>query len=202
MKRVWASKWNERAYLSRKASGVEEEELHMATLLMELVPAEMAFVLHTCNPIDGNPNEIFGEVCIGLGEALVGNEPGSALSFTAKKAKGFPSVIRSLPSKPVSHHPPGDKTTIICRSDSNGEDLEGFAGAGLYESVTVDPTETKVINYAEEWMVWDAERRTKLVAKLSELAVAIEVEMKSPQDIEGCIVGNTIYILQSRNQIF
>ena len=72
----------------------------------------------------------------------------------------------------------------------------------MYESVTVDPTETKVINYAEEWMVWDAERRTKLVAKLSELAVAIEVEMKSPQDIEGCIVGNTIYILQSRNQIF
>jgi hypothetical protein len=27
----------------------------------------------------------------------------------------------------------------LCRydSDSNGEDLEGFAGAGLYESVTV-----------------------------------------------------------------
>jgi phosphoenolpyruvate synthase/pyruvate phosphate dikinase len=40
------------------------------------------------------------------------------------------------------------------------------------------------------------------MAKLSELAVAIEEEMKAPQDIEGCIVGNTIYILQSRNQIF
>ena len=27
IKKVWASKWNERAYLSRKACGVDEEEL-------------------------------------------------------------------------------------------------------------------------------------------------------------------------------
>jgi hypothetical protein len=26
------------------------------------------------------------------------------------------------------------------RSDSNGEDLEGYAGAGLYESITMDET--------------------------------------------------------------
>lgn len=101
----------------------------MAALLMELVPAEMSFVLHTCNPLSGDQNEVFGEVCLGLGEALTGNEPGSAMSFTAKKQKGFPSVIRSLPSKPVSHHPPIIKVTdgkplykrsIIARSDSNG----------------------------------------------------------------------------------
>lgn len=83
-----------------------------------------------------------------------------------------------------------------------GEDLEGFAGAGLYDSATADPLETKVINYAEEWLVWDGKKRKSLVEKLSELAVAIEREMKAPQDIEGCIVANTIYILQSRNQIF
>jgi hypothetical protein len=30
--------------------------------------------------------------------------------------------------------------SLIFRSDSNGEDLEGFAGAGLYDSViAVDP---------------------------------------------------------------
>lgn len=39
------------------------------------------------------------------------------------------------------------------------------------------------------------------MAKLAELAVAIEVEMKAPQDIEGCIVGDDIYVLQSRNQV-
>ena len=33
-----------------------------------------------------------------------------------------------------------------------------------------------------------------MIRKLAELAVAIEVEMKSPQDIEGCIVGENFYI--------
>lgn len=37
------------------------------------------------------------------------------------------------------------RDSLIFRSDSNGEDLEGYAGAGLYESITMDPCElTKV----------------------------------------------------------
>ena len=201
IKKVWASKWNERAYLSRKACGVEEEELCMATLLMELVPAEYSFVLHTANPVTGNQNEVYGEVCVGLGEALVGNEPGNALSFTAQKVKGFPHNVRSLPSKPIAHVAQENTRTIIARSDSNGEDLEGFAGAGLYDSVVVDEPELKPVAYADEPLIWDAEKRSSMIRKLAELAVAIEVEMKSPQDIEGCIVGENFYILQSRPQV-
>ena len=68
-------------------------------------------------------------------------------------------------------------------------------------SVTAAPTETKIVNYTENWLVWDEARRTALMAKLAELAVAIEVEMKAPQDIEGCVVGDDIYVLQSRNQV-
>jgi hypothetical protein len=82
-----------------------------------------------CNLQRYNTGEVFGEVCVGLGEALVGNEPGAALSFTASKTAGYPAKVRSLPSKPVSHHPNAGVATIIARSDSNGEDLEGFAGA-------------------------------------------------------------------------
>ena len=199
VKRVWASKWNERAYLSRKACGVEEDALHVATLLMEVVPAEAAFVLHTANPLTGDATEVFGEVCVGLGEALVGNEPGSALSFTASKTPGAAVAIRSLPSKPVAHRAP--YTTMIVRSDSNGEDLEGFAGAGLYDSVTVVPTESHVVNYADEPLVWDEAKRAALLSRLVALAVAVEAETGAPQDIEGCVVGNDIYVLQSRNQV-
>ena len=201
IKRVWASKWNERAYLSRKACGVEEEELCMATLLMELVPAEYSFVLHTANPVTGNQHEVYGEICVGLGEALVGNEPGNALSFTAQKVKGFPHNVRSLPSKPTKHVAQKDTRTIIARSDSNGEDLEGFAGAGLYDSIVVDAPTLEPVDYANEPLIWDAEKRSAMIKKLAELAVAIEVEMKSPQDIEGCIVGGSTYILQSRPQV-
>ena len=50
---------------------------------MQVVPAEYAFVLHTANPITGARGEVFGELVHGMGEALVGNHPGRALSFKA-----------------------------------------------------------------------------------------------------------------------
>jgi alpha-glucan,water dikinase len=44
--------------------------------------------------------------------------------------------------------------------------LEGFAGAGLYDSVTVAPTVPKIVNYADEWLIWDAPRRTALMVRI------------------------------------
>ena len=40
--------------------------------------------------------------------------------------------------------------SLIFRSDSNGEDLEGYAGAGLYDSITMDPTELRKVDYASD----------------------------------------------------
>lgn len=37
--------------------------------------------------------------------------------------------------------------SLIFRSDSNGEDLEGYAGAGLYDSITMDQTKLKKVDY-------------------------------------------------------
>eukprot|EP00899_Mesostigma_viride_P013200 jgi/Mesvir1/21881/Mv01950-RA.1 len=126
---VWASKWTERAWLSRRARGMTDNDLRMAVLLQRVVPARYAFVLHTANPITGDRNEVFGEVVVGLGEVLVGNSPGRALSFTIPKAGSSAANILSLPTKRVGLFATHD--TLIARSDSNGEDLEAFAGAGL-----------------------------------------------------------------------
>ena len=63
------------------------------------------------------------------------------------------------------------------------------------------PTEEQVVSYADEPLVWDDARRTRLMSRLAELAVAVEAEMGCPQDIEGCVVGEHIYVLQSRNQV-
>ncbi len=44
--------------------------------------------------------------------------------------------------------------SLIFRSDSNGEDLEGYAGAGLYDSITMDRTELKKVDYASDrWVL-------------------------------------------------
>lgn len=40
--------------------------------------------------------------------------------------------------------------SLIFRSDSNGEDLEGYAGAGLYDSITMDPTELRKVDYSSD----------------------------------------------------
>src|SRR5208283_1127348 len=93
IKRVWASKWNERSYLSRNANGISHKDLVMAVLIQKLVEADYSFVIHTVNPFTGNGDEIYAEVVLGLGEALVANYPGRALSFTCKKAEQKPHIL-------------------------------------------------------------------------------------------------------------
>ena len=100
-------------------------------MYIQVVPAEYAFVLHTANPVTGQTGELFGEVVVGMGEALVGNQPGRALSFSAASNGSSPEVsLLSLPSKRAGLFSPSGLSNVIFRSDSNGEDLEAFAGAG------------------------------------------------------------------------
>ena len=40
--------------------------------------------------------------------------------------------------------------SLIFRSDSNGEDLAGYAGAGLYDSITMDATATRKVDYGSD----------------------------------------------------
>jgi phosphoenolpyruvate synthase/pyruvate phosphate dikinase len=155
--------------------------------------------LHTANPVTGDSDEIFGELCVGLGETLVGNDAGSALGFTVKKSTGE-ITVRSLPSKLCGHFAP-DAGTVIARSDSNGEDLEDFAGAGLYDSVTAEPTTERVVDYTACPLLWNAAARDALVRRIADVAKAIESYKGKPQDIEGAVVGDQIVLLQTRTQI-
>src|ERR1039457_5273222 len=101
----------------------------MAVLIQEVVEAEYAFVLHTVNPINGHHDELYAEIVRGLGETLVGNYPGRAMSFVFAKAARRATVL-AYPGKSIGLFGGG----LIFRSDSNAEDLAGYAGAGLYRS--------------------------------------------------------------------
>ncbi|KAH9319028.1 hypothetical protein KI387_020797, partial [Taxus chinensis] len=130
IKKVWASKWNERAYFSTRKARIDHNDLCMAVLVQEIVSADYAFVIHTVNPSTEDSSEIYAEVVKGLGETLVGAYPGRAMSFVTKKSDLNHPKILGYPSKPIGLF---IKRSIIFRSDSNGEDLEGYAGAGLYD---------------------------------------------------------------------
>ncbi len=85
IKKVWASKFNERAFLSIKKIGAKLSQVYMAVLIQRIVQAQYAFVIHTTNPTNGDEGEIYAEACRGLGESLVSDKPGQALSFTVLK---------------------------------------------------------------------------------------------------------------------
>ena len=196
IKHVWASKWNDRAFLSRARMGIPHESLFMAVLIQEVVPADYAFVIHTVNPSSGNKNELFGEVVPGLGETLVGNYPGRALSFVREKTAQRASFL-SYPSKSIGLYGSG----LIFRSDSNGEDLEGYAGAGLYDSVLLDKPREAALDYTHERLVWDQDFREELVANIAKVGLESERACGSAQDVEGAIAQGKYYVVQTRPQV-
>lgn len=85
IKKVWASKFNERAFLATKKIGVNLDQVYMAVLIQKIVKAQYAYVIHTINPTSGEESEIYVEACRGLGESLVSDAPGLAHSFTVVK---------------------------------------------------------------------------------------------------------------------
>uniref|UniRef100_A0A7S2Q7K2 Pyruvate phosphate dikinase AMP/ATP-binding domain-containing protein n=1 Tax=Zooxanthella nutricula TaxID=1333877 RepID=A0A7S2Q7K2_9DINO len=198
IKGVWSSLFAIRPWVSLAKAGRSFHDLNMAVLVQELVEAKYAFVLHTVNPFTHDKDELYGEVVAGRGETLVGNFPGRALSFSVKRG-GEPKVI-SFPSKSVALH---TQHCLIFRSDSNGEDLEGFAGAGLFESVCAEEDKPGIQRIHRMPLVTDHAYRAKLLKRIAETGWAVEKAFDGmPQDIEGCVdVRERVFVVQSRPQV-
>ena len=194
--KVWASKWNDRAYYARQARGLPHDRVHMAVLIQRVVEADYAFVLHTRNPVAPQRDEMVGELVLGLGETLVGNYPGRAFGFAVGTENGQSRVL-SYPSKSAVLRASG----LIFRSDSNAEDLEGFSGAGLHDSVTSSNMRETIADYGDDPLIFDRAFRAKTLDQLRRLSVAIERARGVPQDIEGAMVGGIITLLQARPQV-
>ncbi|KAI8528222.1 hypothetical protein RHMOL_Rhmol12G0133800 [Rhododendron molle] len=198
IKKVWASKWNERAYFSTRKVKLDHDYLCMAVLVQEIINADYAFVIHTTNPSSEDSSEIYVEVVKGLGETLVGAYPGRALSFVCKKSDLNSPQVLGYPSKPVGLF---IRQSIIFRSDSNGEDLEGYAGAGLYDSVPIDEEEKVVLDYSSDPLIMDAKFQQSILSSIARAGSAIEELYGYPQDIEGVVRDGKIYVVQTRPQM-
>ena len=77
--------------------------------LPQVVPAEYAFVAHTADPLTGEAGVTVGEVVVGMGEALVGNMPGRALSFTTAGSNGAGAALPPPPPPP----PPAAAAAVV-----------------------------------------------------------------------------------------
>jgi alpha-glucan,water dikinase len=168
----------------------------MAVLVQQVIEAEYAFVIHTVNPFTNDGNELYAEVVLGLGETLVGNYPGRALGVTVKKETLEPELL-SYPGKNFGLFGGGH----IFRSDSNGEDIEEYAGAGLYDSFMLTQPQKVVLNYTDEPLVWDVDFRRDILTSIAEIGMIVEKTVGSPQDIEGTYAKGRYYIVQTRPQV-
>ena len=199
VKKVWASVWNERAYLSRISRGLSSNQIRMGVLIQKVIPADYSFIVHTRNPISDNRNEILTEVVVGLGETLAGNCPGAPLSVISRKGACTHAIV-SYPSKTIACFDSCKDGSLIIRSDSNDEDLPEFAGAGLYDSFFINSPSKVFVAYGKEKLLWDKAFQREMFDSIVGIAEEIENIMESPQDIEGVFSDDAFYVVQTRNQ--
>jgi phosphohistidine swiveling domain-containing protein len=67
----WVSLWSPRAILYRLRQNVDQSAVKLAVVVQRMVPADMAGVMFTANPLSGAPEELVIDANPGLGEAVV-----------------------------------------------------------------------------------------------------------------------------------
>jgi alpha-glucan,water dikinase len=103
----------------------------------------------------------------------------------------------AFPSKSIALFGSG----LIFRSDSNGEDLAGYAGAGLYDSIMLEPSVKVSLDYTRELLVWNEDFQKDFLVTVANIGTVIEKAMGSPQDIEGAYSKGQYYVVQTRPQV-
>jgi phosphoglucan,water dikinase len=168
---VWASLHSRRALYARAASGVPPLHACMAVVIQEQVSPELSFVLHTTHPATGDAGTLVAEVAPGLGETLASGARGSAWRLEIEKESG---KVRTMAFANFSR-------ALMPKSDGRS-----------VAPVTMD--------YSQQELSWDADRRTAVGQRLAAVGRLLGAEFGGAQDVEGCMVGSTCYVVQSRPQ--
>ncbi|XP_011074900.1 phosphoglucan, water dikinase, chloroplastic [Sesamum indicum] len=172
--RVWASLYTRRAVLSRRAAGVPQNKAVMAVLVQEMLSPDISFVLHTLSPTDKNQNLVEAEIAPGLGETLASGTRGTPWRLSSGK---FDGTVQTLAFANFSEE-------LVVRSvgPADGEVIQ----------LTVD--------YSKKPLTVDPIFRQQLGQRLGAVGFFLEQKFGCPQDVEGCLVGNDIFIVQTRPQ--
>ncbi|XP_021907262.1 phosphoglucan, water dikinase, chloroplastic isoform X1 [Carica papaya] len=172
--RVWASLYTRRAILSRRSAGVPQKEASMAVLVQEMLSPNLSFVLHTLSPTDDDNNSVESEIAPGLGETLASGTRGTPWRLSSDKFNGH---VRTLAFANFSE-----------------EQLVSVAGPadGLVIRLIVD--------YSKKPLTLDPVFRHQLGQRLGAVGFFLERKFGCPQDVEGCLVGKDIHIVQTRPQ--
>jgi len=90
----------------------------------------------------------------------VSDAPGAAFSFTVEKVTDGTKTpdrrchVNAYGNKPIELV---TNCGFIFRSDSNSEDLPGFAGAGLFDSYAIEDEQRQRVSYSTDKLTTDAQ---------------------------------------------
>jgi phosphoglucan,water dikinase len=167
--RVWASLWTEQAVRARGQAGIPHKKAHMAVIIQKMLVPEYSFIMHTVNPVTLDHKEAYLELAPGMGETLAsGTEPGGPYKMAVDKETG---EARLGAFASFSHY-------------------ISTSGGGGIEQMTVD--------YSALRLSFDRGFREALASRLAALGKYMEEALGGPQDMEGGIFGDDIYLLQCR----
>lgn len=172
--RVWASLYTRRAILSRRVAGVPQNKASMAVLVQEMLSPDLSFVLHTLSPTDQDHNSVEAEIASGLGETLASGTRGTPWRLSSGK---FDGLVRTLAFANFS-----EELVVLGAGPADGEVIH----------LTVD--------YSKKPLTVDPIFRHQLGQRLCSVGFFLERKFGCPQDVEGCVVGKDIYIVQTRPQ--
>lgn len=172
--KVWASLYTRGAVLSRRAAGVPQKDALMAVLVQEMLSPDLSFVLHTYSPTDQNDKSVEAEIACGLGETLASGTRGTPWRLSSGK---FDGLVETLAFANFS-----EELRVLATGPADGE-MARF---------TVD--------YSKKPLSIDPKFREQLGQRLCAVGYFLECKFGCPQDVEGCVVGNDIYIVQARPQ--
>ncbi|MBF6328129.1 PEP/pyruvate-binding domain-containing protein [Nocardia transvalensis] len=91
VKRCWASLWTARAIGYRARHRIAADEIALAVVVQQLVPAEAAGIAFTADPVTGARDRVLINAAWGLGEAVVG---GQVTPDTIVVAKDEGAIVR------------------------------------------------------------------------------------------------------------
>ncbi|MBB6645721.1 phosphoenolpyruvate synthase [Halobellus ruber] len=111
VKECWASLFSQRAIYYRNRQGFPHDEVDIAVVVQEMVPAEKSGVLFTSHPSTGDPRIII-EAAWGLGEAVVSGSV-SPDNYVVDKETGEAETITVA-----------DKKVMMLKDEETGETVE------------------------------------------------------------------------------
>lgn len=194
---VWASLFTAAAVLNRRAAGVPQSSAHMGVFIQEMAPAAVSFVLHT-GDASGGGDDASGVKPVGgaRGEHVHGSSPTLTVELAVgvgETASGRLGEKRGSPWRVEVDRASGDVRTTAFASVGKARIFRDGPAAHLGVNV-------EAVDYSRQALSVDTVAREALARRLAAVGAALEAEHGAPQSVEGCVVGDDLYVVQSRHQ--